>query len=160
MAPSKENKMAETPMGKLVLTMSLPLMISMLVQAFYNVVDSLFVSHIPSTVLIQNAGDKAVQALTLAFPIQMLMIACNTGTGVGINAVLSRYLGRRDREKASFVAGNALFLAACIYLIFMLFGLFGTKAFFLTQTSDPGLRDLLSSDLHHLCLREYGLFRF
>ena len=137
MAPSKENKMAETPMGKLVLTMSLPLMISMLVQAFYNVVDSLFVSHIPSTVLIQNAGDKAVQALTLAFPIQMLMIACNTGTGVGINAVLSRYLGRRDREKASFVAGNALFLAACIYLIFMLFGLFGTKAFFLTQTSDP-----------------------
>ncbi len=135
MENTKENRMAVQPMGTLVFTMALPLMASMLVQAFYNVVDSLFVSHIVEGAA--NAGDKAVEALTLAFPIQMLMIACNTGTGVGINAVLSRYLGKKDKESASFVAGNAIFLAGVLYLIFLLFGILGTDAFFASQTEDP-----------------------
>lgn len=131
-----ENKMGRMPMGHLVLAMGVPLMMSMLVQAIYNIVDSLYCSHI-TDVAIPNAGDKAIAALTFAFPIQMLMIAFNTGTGVGVNAILSRYLGAKNRENASKVAGNAIFLAICMYIVFLLFGIFGTNAFFTTQTSDP-----------------------
>lgn len=142
----QQNKMATMPMGKLVITMALPLMLSMLLQAFYNVVDSLFVSMIVSDT-VEQAGDKAMKALTLSLPVQMLMISCNTGTGVGINAVLSRYLGQKDRKSASMVAGNALFLAGCIYVAFLLFGLFGTEAFLRTQTKDA---DVLNYGVDYL----------
>lgn len=146
----QQNKMETTPMGRLVITMALPLMLSMLLQAFYNVVDSLFVSMIVSDT-VAHAGDKAMKALTLSMPVQMLMISCNTGTGVGINAVLSRFLGQRDRKSASMVAGNAVFLAGCIYVVFMLFGLFGTEAFLKTQTKDA---DVLAygTDYLRICM--------
>lgn len=132
----RENKMGTTPMGRLVIGMALPLMISMLVQALYNVVDSLFVSHIVDPNIV-NAGDKAVTALTLAFPLQMLMTAVNVGTGVGINAILSRYLGMKDRKNASRVAGNGIFVEFCLCLLMMLIGGLWGKAFIMSQTSDP-----------------------
>lgn len=133
----KPDKMAVMPMKKLVMSMGLPIMTSMLVQAFYNVVDSLYVSHMADTAVIANVSDKAVQALALAFPIQMLMIAFNTGTGVGICAVLSRFRGQGDRESASRVAGNAIFLAIIYIIAFTFFGVFGVSAFISSQTSDP-----------------------
>lgn len=131
----QQNRMGTVPMGRLVITMALPLMLSMLLQAFYNVVDSLFVSMIVDEAVV-NSGDKAVKALTLAMPIQMLMISFNIGTGVGVNAILSRYLGQRNREAASKVAGNAVFLAFCLCALFMLFGFFGVGAFLGSQTDD------------------------
>jgi len=133
----RTEELSSMPMKKLVFAMALPIMISMLVQAFYNVVDSLYVSYIPDTAAIVNASDKAVQALTLSFPIQMLMVAFNTGTGVGVLSVLSRFLGKGDRESASRVAGNAIFLGAVYYIGFMLFGIFGVNAFIGSQTQDP-----------------------
>ena len=87
------NKMGIVPIPRLLLSMGAPMMLSMLVQALYNVVDSLFVSYIPDTALIANAGDKAVNALTLAFPVQMFIMALFVGTGVGVSAALSRSLG-------------------------------------------------------------------
>lgn len=95
---AKPNKMATMPVHSLLLDMAGPMMISMLGQALYNVVDSYFVSHMPDTAVITAVGDKAVNALTLAFPIQMLMIAACVGTGVGINAGLARSFGKGDRE--------------------------------------------------------------
>ena len=134
-SPGK-SKMADTPMGRLVFSMAFPLMVSMLVQAVYNIVDSLFVSRITSD-LVANAGDKAVMALTLAFPLQMLMTACNSGTGVGINALLSRYLGMKDRKTASRIGGNGAFCETIIAMIFLLIGLFAVGPYVRSQTQDP-----------------------
>ena len=109
---SKENKMGVMPVNKLLLSMSAPMMASMLVQALYNVVDSIFVSWIDKT------NDDALPAVSLAFPAQSLMIAVAVGTGVGVNALLSRRLGAKDFDGANKIAGNGLFLAACSYLVF------------------------------------------
>ena len=108
--------MAEMPMGKLILTTGIPMIISMVLQAVYNIVDSAFVSNIP------GVGEAALNALTLAFPVQMLMVAISIGTGVGANALLSKSLGQGDTKKASMTAGNAVFLATVIYIVFLLFG--------------------------------------
>lgn len=119
----KQNKMAVAPMKKLFWKMGLPMIISMVLQALYNVVDSIFVT---------NMGEKgalANQALTLAFPIQILIIAIGVGTGVGLNAMLSKSLGEKDTEKVNKVAGNGIFLSICIFLVFLLFGVFGSKWF-------------------------------
>ena len=126
----KENKMGVMPITKLVISMSLPMMVSMLVQALYNVVDSIFVSRV---------CEDALTAVSLAFPVQNLMIGVATGTGVGINALLSRALGAKDFEKANKIATNGLTLTALSGFIFLLFGLFGTKIFFAGQIdpSDP-----------------------
>jgi len=123
-----ENKMGTMPMARLILTMSVPMMISMLVQALYNVVDSIFVAQI---------DEVALAAVTLAFPVQNLMIAVGVGTGVGINALLSRQLGEKNPEGASRTACIGVALAVMSSAVFTLFGLFGTRAFFRTQTSDP-----------------------
>ena len=109
----------------------------LLLQAFYNIVDSYFVSSMKDTAEIAGRGEYGVTALTLAFPVQMLMIAVGVGTGVGINALLSKSLGEGNREKASKVAGNAIFLGICTYIVFMLAGVFGIDAYMHTQTSDP-----------------------
>ena len=115
-APSlRENKMGTMPVGRLLLTMALPLAISMLVQAFYNVVDSIFVAWY---------SDNAVTALSLAFPIQNLQIGCATGVAVGMNSLLSKSLGEGNRERANQAAGNGIFLTAVIAVLFMLFGAF------------------------------------
>ena len=101
------------------------MIVSMALQALYNIVDSYFVSCMPDTEQIRNMGDLAVNALTLAFPVQMLMVAISVGTGVGINALLSKSLGAGDRQQASAIAGNSVFLSLCtfgIYLLFMLVG--------------------------------------
>ena len=107
----EQNKMGTKPVKVLLLTMGLPMILSMVVQAFYNIVDSYFVSAIG------EGADEAVHALTLAFPIQMLMVAVGIGTGVGTNALLARTLGQGNHKKAGKVAGNSLFLGGIIYVV-------------------------------------------
>ena len=125
-ATLKENKMGTMPVGRLLFSMALPLAISMLVQAFYNVVDSYYVSRI---------SESAVTALGLAFPIQNLMIAFATGIGVGMNALLSKSLGEGNRERANRTAGNGIFLCLCAVAGFMIFGAVGAEAFFAAQSN-------------------------
>lgn len=119
----KQNKMATEPVKRLFWKMGLPMIISMVLQALYNVIDSIFVTNI------EGSGALANEALTYAFPIQILIIAVGVGTGVGINALLSKSLGEQNKEKVNQVAGNGIFLALIIYLIFLLFGLFGSRWF-------------------------------
>ena len=131
------NVMGTADVKKLTLTMGLPMIISMALQAVYNIVDSYFVSCMPSTDEVSNLNDLAVNALTLAFPVQMLMVAIGVGTGVGINAILSRSLGEGDRKKAGKIAGNSIFLGLCMFVLFLLFSFFGVSAYIKSQTSDP-----------------------
>ena len=124
-SPLQENKMGREPVGKLLLTMGLPLIISMLVQALYNVVDSIYVSRI---------SESAVTALSLAFPIQNLQIGFATGAAVGVNSLLSKSLGEGNRERANQAAGNGIFLTAIMVVLFMLFGFFGAKPYYAMQS--------------------------
>ena len=130
MKEERQNKMAIAPMNKLILKMGLPMIISMVLQALYNVIDSIFVANMGTKGAIAN------QALTYAFPIQIMIIAIGVGTGVGLNALLSKSLGENDRKKVNKVAGNGIFLSICIYIIFLLFGLFGSKWFISLFTND------------------------
>ena len=120
-----QNKMGAMPVGKLLFTMALPLAISMLVQAFYNVVDSYYVARI---------SESAVTALGMAFPVQNLMIGCATGVGVGMNALLSKSLGEGNRKRANQAAGNGLFLSLCFVVVFMIFGFVGARPFYQMQS--------------------------
>lgn len=124
---TKENKMGVMPIRKLLINMSVPIMISMFVQALYNVVDSIFVARI---------SENALTAVSLAFPIQNLMIAIAVGTGVGINALLSRNLGEKKYKKANDAAKNGVFLAFISYIVFLIFGLLFTKTYFRSQTNN------------------------
>ncbi len=137
------------PVKKLVITMSLPMMISMLVQALYNVVDSIFVARL---------SEHALTAVTLAFPIQNLMIAVATGTGVGINALLSRSLGEGRKERADAAANNGIFLNTVHYLIFLLIGIFGAHAFISTQTTDAEILAQGTSYTQIICMLSIGCF--
>ena len=121
----QENKMGVMPLGKLIITMSLPIMLSMLVQALYNVVDSIFVARI---------SENALTAVSMAFPIQNLMIAVASGTAVGVNALLSRALGAKKFERVNKIAESAVMLVFLSYLVFLLVGIFGAHAFFAAQT--------------------------
>ncbi|MBQ9658380.1 MAG: hypothetical protein IJV31_06405 [Clostridia bacterium] len=123
MEEPKKNKMAEQPIKKLIWKMGLPMIISMVLQALYNVVDSIFVTNMG------EQGAIANQALTIAFPVQILIIAIGVGTGVGLNALLSKSLGEKDTEKVKSVAGNGIFLSVCIFCVFLLFGALGSKWF-------------------------------
>ncbi len=120
-----ENKMGTMPVLRLLVTMALPMIISMLVQAMYNIVDSIYVSRI---------SENALTAVSLAFPIQNLMIAVGTGTGVGVGALLSRALGEKNQKEANRLAEHGFFLAALSYLVFLLLGIFGSRVFFTLQT--------------------------
>ena len=120
----KENKMGVMPIGRLVVSMSVPMMLSMLVQALYNIVDSMWVSRV---------CEDALTAVSLAFPVQNLMIGVATGTGVGVNALLSRSLGAKDFKKANSVASNGVFLAIASAAVFLLLGVFAVPLFFRTQ---------------------------
>lgn len=151
-----ENKMGVKPVPTLMLTMGLPMILSMMIQAFYNIVDSYFVSQIKDTPQISNMGDCAVNALTLSFPIQMLIIAIGVGTGVGINSLLSKTLGENNKEKASLIAGNATFLGICTYAVFLLFGLFGINTYLSSQTNDPIIIELGTSYLYICCVLSFG----
>ena len=119
----KQNKMAEKPIKSLLWKMGLPMIVSMVLQALYNVVDSIFVANI------KGSGALANEALTYAFPIQILIIAIGVGTGVGVNVLLSKSLGEKDKEKANKIAGNGIFLTFAIYAVFLLFGLFFSYRF-------------------------------
>ena len=141
--------MGVAPITKLVFSMSVPMMVSMLVQALYNVVDSIFVSQL---------SENALTAVSLAFPIQNLMIAVASGTAVGVNALLSKSLGEKNFEKANKIAVNGVILSIFGYLIFLLVGLFGANAFFRTQTNIP---EIVESGTQYLmicsCL-SFGVF--
>lgn len=149
----KTNRMAETAVSKLMIKMGLPIIISMMLQALYNIVDSAFVSNM-------DGGEQALNALTLAFPVQMLMVAIGIGTGVGVNVMLARSLGEGNKEKASKVAGNGVFLGIVITSVFMLFGLFGAQAYIGTQTSDAIIREMAVTYLRICCICSVGIVFF
>lgn len=130
MKEESQNKMALEPINKLILKMGLPMIVSMVLQALYNVIDSIFVANMGSTGAIAN------QALTYAFPIQIMIIAIGVGTGVGLNALLSKSLGENDKNKVNKIAGNGIFLSICIYIFFLIFGLFFSKWFISLFTND------------------------
>lgn len=131
-----ENKMAAMPVPRLILNMGFPMMLSMLGQALYNVVDTFYVSRIPDSPGLENAGEMAINALTLAFPIQMLIMALGVGTGVGVNALVSRLLGMQQKRQAENAAGNALFVTLVYFFAMLLFGIFGAEAFIASQTDN------------------------
>lgn len=122
---AQENKMGVMPENRLLLTMAIPIVISMLVQALYNVVDSVFVAQL---------SEDALNAVSLAFPVQNLMIAVAVGTGVGINALLSKSLGEGNQAKADRTAMNGLFLSALSFLVFAVIGLTCSRLYFTIQT--------------------------
>ena len=147
--PLQENKMGVMPVKKLIITMSLPMMFSMLVQALYNIVDSMFVSYI---------SEGALTAVTLVFPVQNLMIAIGGGVGIGINALLSRSLGERHFERANDAANTGVFLFFCSYLIFLVIGLLGGRWFIELQTSDPEIVEYATTYLTIICCISINLF--
>ena len=149
----KTNRMAEMPVSKLMIKMGLPIIISMMLQALYNIVDSAFVSNM-------EGGEQALNALTLAFPVQMLMVAIGIGTGVGVNVLLARSLGEGNKEKASTVAGNGVFLGIVITVVFMLFGVFGAEAYIGTQTNDAVIREMAVTYLRICCTCSVGIVFF
>ena len=141
--------MGTQPVGKLMISMSLPIMISMLVQALYNIVDSIFVAKI---------DEDALTAVSLAFPIQTLMIALGAGTGVGINALPSRSLGEKDFKSANKAANNGLFLAVLNFLIFVLVGILTTDIFYRYQTDSEVIRQYGKDYLYIVTIASLGLF--
>ena len=144
-----ENKMGVMPIDKLLISMSLPMMISMLVQALYNIVDSIFVSRI---------NEYALRAVSLAFPIQSLMIAVSVGTAVGINAFLSRTLGEKEFEKANTIAVNGIFIELVSYVVFALIGIFASRPFFASQTGIAEVREYGVTYLTICCGAGIGIF--
>ena len=145
----KENKMGVMSIDRLLITMSLPMMISMLVQALYNIVDSIFVSRI---------DEHALRAVSLAFPIQSLMIAVAVGTAVGINAFLSKTLGQKQYDKANTIAANGVFLETASALVFALVGIFVSGPFFLSQTDILQVQEYGITYLTICCCAGFGIF--
>lgn len=149
----EENKMGVMPIKRLIITMSLPMMASMLVQALYNIVDSIFVSRI---------GEDALTAVSMAFPLQMLMVAVAGGTGVGVNALLSKSLGEKKFEVANRSANAGVFLMLVSYVVFCLFGIFGTELFFWSQvkTTDANAASIVQYGSGYLSVCMIGAIGF
>lgn len=145
----KANKMGTMPVNKLLVSMSLPMMVSMLVQALYNIVDSIFVSRI---------DENALTAVSMAFPIQSLMIAIGVGTGVGVNALLSRSLGEKDYGKVDRTAVNGVFLSAVSYLLFLVVGILAVTPFYLSQTKDAQIIAYGKQYLTIICCCSFGMY--
>lgn len=148
------NKMGTMPVNRLMLSMGLPIILSMMLQALYNIVDSAFVSNMPYN------GEAALNALTLAFPVQMLMVAIGIGTGVGTNALLAKSLGQCNHEKVNRVAGNAVFLGIIIFIVFLLFGLSGVIPYTSSQTSNPEIMQMTVDYLQICCVASVGIVFF
>ncbi len=146
---SKENKMAVMPVNKLLISMALPMIISMIVQAMYNIVDSVFVSKL---------SENALTAVSLAFPMQSFMLSMGIGIGVGMNAMLSRCLGAKDKEGVKSAALNGLFLIAIVYILFIFIGLFLTRPFMESQTNDVEILGYGCDYLRIVCLCSFGFF--
>ena len=151
---TENNKMREMPVYKLMIQMGIPMILSMALQAVYNIVDSAFVGNM------KEGSEAALNALTLVFPVQMLMVAIAIGTGVGTNALLARTLGQGDSKKAAMVAGNSLFLGVIIYVICFLFGIVGVNAYISSQTANPEVLSMGTSYLKICCVLSFRLFSF
>ncbi|MGN0813115.1 MAG: MATE family efflux transporter [Candidatus Coproplasma sp.] len=150
-----QNKMAVTSVGKLIWKMGLPMILSMILQAVYNIVDTAFVINMGEGGVVGNL------ALTYAFPIQLLIIAIGVGTGVGINALLSKSLGENDKEKCNKVAGNGIFLGLCIYAVFLIFGIFGAEPFIAMQSGGDALvAEEGAAYLKICCMLSFGAIGF
>ena len=149
-APAAENKMGTMPIGKLLFNMSLPMMISMLVQALYNIVDSIFVAKL---------SENALTAVSLAFPLQTLLIAVATGTGVGMNALLSKALGERRSDEADKIAVNTAFIYFLSYLVFLILGFTIVKPFYASQigTADAEIMEMGIDYLRTVMIFSFGL---
>ena len=141
-----ENKMETMPVNKLLITMAAPMVLSMLIGALYNVVDSLFVS---------NYGENALSAVSLAFPIQNIIIATGTGIGVGINALLSRFLGEKKQKKVNQTALHGIILGIGFYILVLLFGIFCVKGFYMVQTNDTEIISMGVDYLTVICVFGY-----
>lgn len=150
-APIQENKMGIMPIGKLVFNMSLPMMVSMMVQALYNIVDSIFVAKL---------SENALTAVSLAFPLQTLLIAVATGTGVGMNALLSKSLVEKDFKKANKTATNAAFIYAVSYIIFLILGFTVVKPFYRSQvgSADAEIMTMGVDYLSTVMIFSFGIF--
>ena len=150
-APIQENKMGTMPIGKLVFNMSLPMMVSMMVQALYNIVDSIFVAKL---------SENALTAVSLAFPLQTLLIAVGTGTGVGMNALLSKSLGEKDFKKANKTATNAAFIYAVSYIVFLILGFTVVKPFYRSQvgSADAEIMTMGVDYLSTVMIYSFGIF--
>ena len=151
---AESNKMKDMPVNKLMIRMGIPMILSMALQAVYNIVDSAFVGNM------KVGSEAALNALTLVFPVQMLMVAVAIGTGVGTNALLARTLGQENPQKAAKVAGNSLFLGVIIYAVCLLFGVFGVKAYISSQTGDPQVISMGISYLRICCVLSFGIIFF
>ena len=150
-AESQENKMGIMPVNRLLLNMSLPMMVSMLVQALYNIVDSIFVAKL---------SENALTAVSLAFPIQTLLIALGTGTGVGVNSLLSKQLGEKDLKQVSKTAMNGIFLAVLSYIAFVIVGIVGVRPFYASQVKGAD-HEILTLGVQYLtivCVCSFGLY--
>lgn len=146
---AQDNKMGTLPIKRLIVSMSLPMMISMLVQAMYNIVDSIFVSHL---------SEDALTAVTLAFPLQMMIISVGSGTGVGINALLSKALGEKKQKKANKAANNGLLLTFISFIIFVAVGIFIAEPFIRSQTDSANIADMGAVYLYTCCTLSIGVF--
>lgn len=151
---SENNKMKDMPVNKLMIQMGIPMILSMALQAVYNIVDSAFVGNM------RVGSEAALNALTLVFPVQMLMVAVGIGTGVGTNALLAMTLGQGNHKKAAKVAGNSLFLGIIIYAICLLFGIFGVRAYISSQTVDTEVISMGMSYLTICCVFSFGIIFF
>lgn len=145
----KENKMGVMPIPKLLISMSLPMIASMLVQALYNIVDSMFVAQM---------NENALTAVSLAFPIQNLMIAVAAGTGVGINALLSKSLGEKQFDTANSIARNGILLGVLSSIVFAIAGAFASRLFFEVQTSDPQIIEYGTQYMSVITIASIGIF--
>lgn len=154
MQKDNTDKMASMKISKLMITMGIPMILSMMLQAVYNIVDSAFVGRIKGT------GEASLNALTLAFPVQMLIVAVEIGTGVGLGALLSKSLGQNNIDKADRVAGTGIFLGIIIWLLCVLFGIFGVKPYINSQTNDVYVAKLATEYLQICCIISFGMVLF
>lgn len=150
----KDEKMAAVPVGRLMLSMGIPMIVSMVLQAVYNIVDSAFVSNMTT------GGEDALNALTLAFPLQILMVAVGIGTGVGANVLIAKSLGQKDGELTNKTAGNAVFLGLAIYVVFLIFGLLGAEAYINSQTDNKVISAMGTEYLSICCIFSFGMSMF
>ena len=148
------NKMKDMPVNKLMVQMGIPMILSMALQAVYNIVDSAFVGNMKA------GSEAALNALTLVFPVQMLIVAIGIGTGVGTNALLAKTLGQGNRKRASRIAGNSLFLGVIIYIVCLLFGIFGVNTYISSQTTNPEVMEMATSYLRICCVISFGIVFF
>lgn len=146
--------MKEMPVKKLMLQMGVPMILSMALQAVYNIVDSAFVGNM------SVGSEAALNALTLVFPVQMLMVAVGVGTGVGTNALLAMTLGQGNQKKAAKIAGNSLFLGVVIYVVCLLFGICGVKTYISSQTVEPEVIAMGTDYLRICCILSMGIIFF